>query len=108
MVTNDVREQGRRAYGRQLCLAQCVEYVHHYLLAKIWYVAQVFPIPKVQAQQLTTIVSWYLWQGATLRFPVTTMRRPKSDGEWGIIDVECKCLGLLYNRMALLEDQGER
>jgi hypothetical protein len=37
--TNGVREQARRAYGRQLCLAQRVQYVHHYLLAKIWNVA---------------------------------------------------------------------
>jgi hypothetical protein len=32
------------------------------------------------------------------------MRRPKSEGGWDLIVVEVKCLGLLYNRMALFED----
>ena len=55
--------QGRRAYTRHLCLVQRMKYVQLCIFAKIWHVSQIFPLPLVQAQQLTTICSWYLWQG---------------------------------------------
>jgi hypothetical protein len=48
-VTNAVRAQARIAYARNLCLAHRVQYVQTYLLAKIWYLAQVLPTPNVSA-----------------------------------------------------------
>jgi hypothetical protein len=56
-VTGAVRGQARRAYARHMCLVRRMQYVQLCLFAKIWYVAQVFPLPQVQAQ-LTTICSW--------------------------------------------------
>jgi hypothetical protein len=58
-----VRAQARRTYTRHLCLVQRMKYIQLYIFAKIWHVSQIFPLPLVQAQQLTTIFSWYLWQG---------------------------------------------
>jgi len=79
-----------------------MEYVQLCLLAKIWYVSQIFPLPRVQAQQLTTICSWYLWQGATFRVPLETLKRPRQDGGWGLPNVVVKCKTLLYYRIAML------
>jgi hypothetical protein len=44
-VFNAVRAQARTAYARNLCLAHRVQYVQTYLLAKVWYLAQVLPPP---------------------------------------------------------------
>jgi hypothetical protein len=38
-----IRAQARCEYGRTLCLAQRIQYVQLCLLAKAWYLAQVFP-----------------------------------------------------------------
>jgi hypothetical protein len=44
-VTNSVRAQARTADACHLCLAHRVQYAKTYLLAKIWYLAQVLPPP---------------------------------------------------------------
>ena len=79
-VINAVRAQARTTYTRSLCFAQRVRYVQGCLLAKIWYMAQIVPLTNVHAQQITTIYTWYLWQGAIFRVPVTTLHRPKEEG----------------------------
>jgi hypothetical protein len=93
-VLRTVRAQARKAYARNLCLAQRIQYVHLWLLAKIWYLAQVFPPTTVHVQQLTTVCSWFIWLGATFRVPVSTLQRPKEHGGWAlaIIDVKCRTL----------------
>ena len=49
------------------------------------------PTTHVNAQQLTTICSWFIWQGATFRVPVTTLQRPKHEGCWDLPNLEVKC-----------------
>jgi hypothetical protein len=66
-VINSVRAQATKAYNRQLVFAQRILFVQMYLLAKIWYVAQVFPATRKHAQRLTTVCMWYLWQGPETR-----------------------------------------
>jgi len=44
-VIRSVRAQAKSAYARNLCLAQRLQYVQICLLAKVWYVAQTFPLP---------------------------------------------------------------
>jgi hypothetical protein len=97
-----VRAQARKAYRRNLCLTQCLHYVQLCLLAKIWYVAQILPLNCLHAQQLTTICSWFIWQGAIFCVPITTLQRPKYEGGWDFPNVEVKCKTLLYNQLHML------
>jgi len=83
--------QARTAYARNLCLAHQVQYVQTYLLAKIWDLAQVLPPPTRHIQQLTSIFTWFIWKGATFRFPTTTLQRPKEQGGWTLPDIALKC-----------------
>jgi len=76
-VTNAVRVQARIAYAR---IAHRVQYVQTYLLANIWYLAQVLPQPTRHIQLLTSICTWFIWKGATFRVPTTTLQRPKEQG----------------------------
>ena len=72
-IVGAVRAQARTAYARELCLAKRIQYVQIYLLSKIWYVAQLLPPSTAHVQQLTTACAWYIWQGAPLRVPITTL-----------------------------------
>jgi hypothetical protein len=78
--------------------------VHTYLLAKIWHIAQVFPVPKEHAKQLTTAISWYIWKGAILRVPLSTLQRQTESGGLGLIDIPAKCRTII---LTVLRDQGK-
>jgi hypothetical protein len=59
-VTGQVKAMARDVYGRDLCLTQRIQYGHAFLLAKIWHIAQIFPIPKDQVRQLATAIAWFI------------------------------------------------
>jgi hypothetical protein len=67
--------------------------------------AQTAPRTPVDAQQITTICTWFIWQWETFRISVTTLQRPKEDGVWGFPNIGAKCRTLLCNRIQML---GER
>jgi len=77
-ISNMVRLQAREAYTRDLDLAQRIQYVHTYLLAKLWYTAQVLPAPSVQIRQIVSAVAWYIWQGISFGFPSPPWRKRRT------------------------------
>jgi len=97
-----IRTQARKAYAQTLCLAQRIQYVHLCLLAKIWYLAQILPPTKEHVQQLTTVCTWFIWQGAIIRVPVTKLQLPKEQGGWALIKIDTKCKTLLHARLWFL------
>jgi hypothetical protein len=98
-MTGKVRAQAKNAYGRDLRLAQRVQYVHIVLLAKIWHTVQIFPAPVVYTQELKTEISWYIRQGAFFRVPMSMLQRPKKQGGWALLDISVKCRALLLKRV---------
>jgi hypothetical protein len=88
-VTSAVRAQARRAYARHV-LGKGSAIRAAVPFRKEMVCCPGMPSPQVQAQQLTTICSWYLWQGATFRVPMTTLHRPKHEGGWGLPHVAIK------------------
>jgi len=99
-----VRAQTRKAYARNLCLAQGirVQYVQLCLMAKIWYASHIFPSLKTHTQQLKRVGTWFIWQGDTFRVPVTTLKRPKKQGCWALLGIPAKCRTLLLSRKWML------
>jgi len=69
-LTGQVRSLTKESYPRDLCLAHRITYVHVYILARIWYVAQVLPAPRT-CTQLTTAMTYFIWKGATFRVPIS-------------------------------------
>jgi hypothetical protein len=65
-----------------------------------------FPVARNDANRLTTICSWYIWHGATLRVPVKILQRDKYAGGWNNTHIESKCCALLYNRLLSLQGRG--
>ena len=79
-----IRAQARDAYNRELNLDNRIQYVHDYLMAKVWYVAQIFPPPDDCVRKLNTSVSWFIWKGDIFRVPLPTLQRRKEEVGWGL------------------------
>ena len=94
-VVRAISAQARVAYARQLSLTNRLQYLQLYLLSKIWHIAQTLPPLTIHVKQLTSVCSWYIWQGNPFRVPVTTTRRPKEQGGWALPDVGGQCRTLL-------------
>ena len=71
-IPNMVRLQAREAYTRDLDLAQRIQYVHTYLLAKLWYSAQVLPAPSMHICQIVSAVAWFI-----CRVPHSTLQKKR-------------------------------
>jgi len=56
-LTDRIRAQARDAYARELSLDTRIQYVHDFLLAKVWYMAQIFPPPDECIWMLNTSIS---------------------------------------------------
>ena len=78
-VTSRVRALAEDTYYRDLSLDRQIRFVHNYLLAKIWYVAQICPPPADCIGQLNSTISWFIWRGDILRVPLSTLQRRKED-----------------------------
>jgi len=103
MARKQVQAQG--AYGWELCLSQRICYVHPYLLAKIWHMAQVFPAPRECVRQLTLAVAWYIGWVQHSSVSIYTLQCKNEQGAWELLDVAAKCYALLLSWMWA---QGQR
>ena len=78
LIIRAVRAQARQSYDRNLSLAQRIQYVELYLFAKLWFVAQILLPTRVQAQQLTAIGNWLIWQGPNLQIACNYSPTPQT------------------------------
>jgi len=56
-MTNRIRAQARDQYNRELSLDKRIQYVHDYLVAKVWQGAQIFPPHEDCVRKLNTSIS---------------------------------------------------
>jgi hypothetical protein len=59
-ATDGIRAQAREAYNRELNLNNRILYVHNYMLARAWFTAQVFPLPRLCERQVNTAIAWFI------------------------------------------------
>ena len=62
----------------------------------------ILPPTKEHVQRLTTVCTWFIWQGAIFRVPVSTLQLPKEQGGWSLGNIDAKCKTLLYARLWFL------
>jgi len=79
-ITTMVRIQAQEVYARDLDLVQRIQYIHTYLLAKLWHTAQVLLPPNVSIRQIVTAVSWFIWHGDIFQVPLSTLQKKKEEG----------------------------
>jgi len=77
------------------------------MLARAWFIAQVFPLPRGCERQINTSIAWFLWRGDIFRVPMSTLQRRKQQGGWDLLNVAAKCRTLLHFRLQLQsQDHG--
>jgi len=94
-----LRAQAKDAYYRELTLDKRINYIHEYLLAKVWYLTQIYPPPEDSVRQLNTPISWFIWKRQIFRFPMSTLHKKKKDGGWNLINMKAKGRALFLHRM---------
>lgn len=103
-LVNKVKLLAKDMYFRDLCLYQRSWVIHQYILSQLWYKAQVIPLSKNHARQITSAILWYLWQGSIFKVPYSTLCLPPTSGGIGLINIELKCLSLFLGRNKLLQE----
>jgi hypothetical protein len=98
IVTRRIRALTRDAYYRDLCLAWRITYIHCYVLATVWYLAQIFPIQEKHIRQINSAITYFLCKGEIFRVPLSTLQREKKEGGWGLVDLAAKCRSLFLCR----------
>ena len=104
-TTANIRAQAQDAFCRMLTLDKRIQYVHEYLLARAWYVAQIYPPSDVCVRQLNTTISWFVWKGDIFRVPLSTLYRTKKEGGWDSLPAKSHAL-LLYRMRQHVMKQG--
>jgi hypothetical protein len=84
---------------RQLDIQQRIWVSNSYYLAKIWYTAQIIPIPEKQAQRITSIIHQFIWRGNIFRVPASTLHKPRQKGGLGMVNISAKCRTLFLMRL---------
>lgn len=83
---------------RALNLVQRVWFVSTYVLSKLWYVAQVLPIPDNIAAKLNISVAGFVWTGHLYRVPFPNLCAPRTEGGLGLLHPLWKARSLFIGR----------
>jgi hypothetical protein len=75
LTTARIGAHSQEAYYRNLSLEEGIQYVHDHLMARVWYLAQIYPPPEVCVRQLNSTIAWFLWRGDIFRVPLSTLQR---------------------------------
>ncbi|KAJ4430228.1 hypothetical protein ANN_22440 [Periplaneta americana] len=91
---------------RNLNLFETVWHVNVFCLSKLWYLAQILPLPDKYATVLERAVSFYIWKGYLYKLKKTQLCLPKGKGGLQLIAVKEKCQALI-TRNILRGQRGE-
>jgi hypothetical protein len=94
-----IQTQAQENYCRTMTLDMRIKYVHEYLMARAWYIAQIYPQPETYVRQINTIISWFIWKGDIFRVPLSTLYRHKEQRGWDFINFSAKSQALFLYRV---------
>ena len=79
-------------------LQQSVTVIQTFALSKVWYVAQVLPLPSSVAKKMDSLISAFIFQGRHERLKLTELQNPPSKGGLGLTCVSTKAECLLLRQ----------
>ncbi|KAJ4430824.1 hypothetical protein ANN_19415 [Periplaneta americana] len=98
-IVNKIRYGIKRHLSRNLNVIKKVWHINTFILSKIWYLAQVLPIPIHTAQQIEKVVGFYLWKGFVFRIARLQCRLSTKEGGLQLINVKTKCDALFIKEI---------
>lgn len=107
-LVNKIRAVFLHLEPKSLNLLQRVHIVNVFALSKLWYIAQVIPIPRVHCAQLLKYVGWFLWKGHIFKCSRSQLTLPRLRGGLGLVCIETKIQSLLFKNMmhAITQDSA--
>ena len=94
--------------SRLLCtLQQRVTVVQTFALSKVWYVAQVLPLPSPVAKKIESLISSFIFQGRHERLKLAELQNPSNKGGLGLscVTTKAECLLLRQSLRILARPQ---
>jgi hypothetical protein len=95
IMTSMFRTHTQNAYHIALNLDNRIRYINEFILATAWYTTQIFPPPTDNVRQMNAATSFFIWMGAILNVPQSTLQLPKEDGGRALIHIMEKCMTYL-------------
>ena len=80
---------------RDINIIEKVWHVNSFCLSKMWYLAQIIPLPKKYATIMERAVRHYIWKGYLYKLSQKQLNLPRSKGGLQLIAVKEKCEALL-------------
>jgi hypothetical protein len=68
-----------------------------YFVIGLWYCTQILAISADSAGQINLTATWFIWQAAAFRIPLSTLYRAPREGGLALIDTQAKCLALFIS-----------
>jgi len=99
VVTSLVRASAQDAHYRDLSVDKRIRFVHGFLLARICYVAQLFPPTSDCMKQINTAITWFVWRSEVFRVPLSTLQSGRDAGGWDLVNIWAKCRALFIYRL---------
>ncbi|KAJ4444820.1 hypothetical protein ANN_06617 [Periplaneta americana] len=80
---------------RTLNLFERIWHINVFCLSKLWYVAQILPLPKKYSTVLDRAIRFYVWKGYFYKLPKTQLHLPKTKGGLQLTAIKEKSQALL-------------
>ena len=80
-------------------LSQRVQIINTFALSKLWYLAQVLPIPQGVTNDLEKLIRSFLWLGRMEKLPYEELVSPTNAGGLGLVNISSKCDALLITQI---------
>ncbi|KAJ4451298.1 hypothetical protein ANN_02759 [Periplaneta americana] len=101
---NKLRGTLHQHLSRNLNILQKVWHVNTFALSKLWYLAQVLPMPDKVSQKIEQLIGYYVWRGYPFRVARPQLRRKITEGGLNLIFVSIKCHSLLMKTIILAKN----
>ena len=88
-----IKQRGWTMLGR-------VKIPHVFILSKVWYVAQVLPIPQSTVEKLNQAISHYLFHDQVERIALEQLFEKKEYGGLQLVNTEAKCHALIARTLS--------
>lgn len=97
-TTNSIQGAFQELHWRSTNLVQTVKIVNTYIFSKAFYVAQVFPAPRLQAKKIMKLAHSYVWKGNIFKVRLDSFTKSRSRGGLELTNVLKKASALYIKR----------
>lgn len=98
-ILNTIRYMFSKQLTRNLNLIQKIWNINLFILSKVWYIAQIIPLPEDVAQRIELGITYYLWTGHIYKVAKSQLWKRTEQGGCGLIAVNNKSKALLIKTL---------